>query len=226
MLYERYLRAYAEQFRKTDRNMWNYEDSCVLIGLCALYRATEDEQFFRSLREFTDRYIEQDGTIRHYAAEEYNLDYIPAGRVLFTLYEKMKEPRYRKAIENLEEQLRHQPRTKCGSFWHKGIYPNQVWLDGLYMGLLFHTEYALKFGDAATLEILCCNSEMPANIFTMKRPACIITHSQNQKRAQALPQGAFLYRMEQARQHGRKRQLSHYPIACKGIPHISQNPCR
>lgn len=152
MLYERYLRAYAEQFRKTDRNMWNYEDGCVLIGLCALYRAMEDEQFFRSLREFTDRYIEQDGTIRHYVAEEYNLDYIPAGRVLFTLYEKTKEPRYRKAIENLEEQLRHQPRTKCGSFWHKGIYPNQVWLDGLYMGLPFHTEYALKFGDAATLD--------------------------------------------------------------------------
>ena len=152
MLYERYLRAYAEQFRKTDRNMWNYEDGCVLIGLRALYQATGDAFYFDVLNSFMERYIEPDGTIRRYVAEEYNLDYIPAGCALYTLYDETGESRYRKAIETLEEQLRHQPRTPCGSFWHKGIYPNQVWLDGLYMGLPFHAAYALRFGDAATLD--------------------------------------------------------------------------
>lgn len=147
MLYERYLRAYAEQFRKTDRNMWNYEDGCVLIGLRAMYQATGDNFYLNALRSFTDRYIEVDGNIRNYVAAEYNLDYIPAGCVLYTLYDKTCEPRYRKAIETLEEQLRHQPRTPCGSFWHKAIYPNQVWLDGLYMGLPFHANYAIRFGD-------------------------------------------------------------------------------
>lgn len=78
MLYERYLRAYAEQFRKTDRNMWNYEDGCVLIGLRALYQATGDAFYFDVLNSFMERYIEPDGTIRRYVAEEYNLDYIPA----------------------------------------------------------------------------------------------------------------------------------------------------
>lgn len=152
MLYERYLRAYAEQFRKTDRNMWNYEDGCVLIGLRALYQATGDAFYFDVLNSFMERYIEPDGNIRRYVAEEYNLDYIPAGCALYTLYDETGESRYRKAIETLEEQLRHQPRTPCGSFWHKGIYPNQVWLDGLYMGLPFHAAYALRFGDAATLD--------------------------------------------------------------------------
>ena len=152
MLYERYLRAYAEQFRKTDRNMWNYEDGCVLIGLRALYQATGDAFYFDVLNSFMERYIEPDGTIRRYVAEEYNLDYIPVGCALYTLYDETGESRYRKAIETLEEQLRHQPRTPCGSFWHKGIYPNQVWLDGLYMGLPFHAAYALRFGDAATLD--------------------------------------------------------------------------
>lgn len=152
MLYERYLRAYAEQFRKTDRNMWNYEDGCVLIGLRAMYQATGDNFYLNALRSFTDRYIEEDGNIRNYVAAEYNLDYIPAGCVLYTLYDKTCEPRYRKAIETLEEQLRHQPRTPCGSFWHKAIYPNQVWLDGLYMGLPFHANYAIRFGDESALD--------------------------------------------------------------------------
>ena len=152
MLYERYLRAYAEQFRKTDRNMWNYEDGCVLIGLRAMYQATGDNFYLNALRSFTDRYIEVDGNIRNYVAAEYNLDYIPAGCVLYTLYDKTCEPRYRKAIETLEEQLRHQPRTPCGSFWHKAIYPNQVWLDGLYMGLPFHANYAIRFGDESALD--------------------------------------------------------------------------
>lgn len=152
MLYERYLRAYAEQFRKTDRNMWNYEDGCVLIGLRAMYQATGDNFYLNALRSFTDRYIEVDGNIRNYVAAEYNLDYIPAGCVLYTLYDKTCEPRYRKAIETLEEQLRHQPRTPCGSFWHKAIYPNQVWLDGLYMGFPFHANYAIRFGDESALD--------------------------------------------------------------------------
>ena len=152
MLYERYLRAYAEQFRKTDRNMWNYEDGCVLIGLRAMYQATGDNFYLNALRSFTDRYIEVDGNIRNYVAAEYNLDYIPAGCVLYTLYDKTCEPRYRKAIETLEEQLRHQARTPCGSFWHKAIYPNQVWLDGLYMGLPFHANYAIRFGDESALD--------------------------------------------------------------------------
>lgn len=152
MLYERYLRAYAEQFRKTGRNMWNYEDGCVLIGLRAMYQATGDNFYLNALRSFTDRYIEVDGNIRNYVAAEYNLDYIPAGCVLYTLYDKTCEPRYRKAIETLEEQLRHQPRTPCGSFWHKAIYPNQVWLDGLYMGLPFHANYAIRFGDESALD--------------------------------------------------------------------------
>ena len=117
-----------------------------------MYQATGDNFYLNALRSFTDRYIEVDGNIRNYVAAEYNLDYIPAGCVLYTLYDKTCEPRYRKAIETLEEQLRHQPRTPCGSFWHKAIYPNQVWLDGLYMGLPFHANYAIRFGDESALD--------------------------------------------------------------------------
>lgn len=144
---EHYIRHYARAFEKTDRNMWNYEDGCVLIGLEALHEATGDAHCLDAIRTFIDRYIDADGTIRLYRMEEYNIDFIPSGRVLFLLYEKTGEEKYRHAIEQLMEQLRHQPRTQSGNFWHKAIYPNQVWLDGLYMGMPFYMMYENAFGD-------------------------------------------------------------------------------
>lgn len=152
MLYDRYLRQYAAVFARTDRNMWNYEDGCVLIGLSALYRATGEEPFFETIQRFIDRYIDEEGNIRCYNQDEYNLDYIPTGRVLFELYRRTGDARYRTAIETLEDQMRRQPRTASGSFWHKGIYPNQVWLDGLYMGLPYYLTYERTFGDGSHLD--------------------------------------------------------------------------
>lgn len=147
MVIEHYLKAYANAFGKTDRNLWNYEDGCVLIGLQALYEAQHNDAYLHSMRTFIDRYISEDGQIRLYNPAEFNIDYIPAGRVLLFLHARTGLEKYRKAADSLMEQLRHQPRTKAGSFWHKGIYPNQVWLDGLYMGLPFYAMYETAFGD-------------------------------------------------------------------------------
>lgn len=152
MVIEHYVSAYAQAFSRTDRNLWNYEDGCVLIGLNALHQARGDERYFQALRMFIDRYIGQDGTIRLYNPKEYNIDYIPAGRVLFPLYERTGLEKYRAAAESLMNQLRTQPRTTDGSFWHKGIYPNQVWLDGLYMGLPFYAMYETRFGSGDSFD--------------------------------------------------------------------------
>lgn len=144
---QHYIKQYARAFEKTDRNMWNYEDGCVLIGLEALYEATGDSYFLDAIRVFIDRYIDSEGTIRLYRMEEYNIDFIPSGRVLFLLHQKTGDEKYRHAAEHLMTQLRRQPRTQTSSFWHKAIYPNQVWLDGLYMGMPFYMQYENKFGD-------------------------------------------------------------------------------
>ena len=154
MLMEFYLEQYARVFARTDRDIWNYEDGCVLIGLNALWEATGDGRYFDAIRMFMDRYIGEDGAIRLYRQEDYNLDFIPSGRVLFPLYEKTGRQAYRQAAEALMEQLRRQPRTKAGSFWHKAIYPNQVWLDGLYMGLPFYAMYQQRFGSGDLSDIV------------------------------------------------------------------------
>lgn len=146
MLYESYVREYARLFRTFDRNMWNYEDGCVLIGLQAMYEATGDRFYYDAICSFMDRYIEADGSIRGYDSSEYNLDRIPNGRVLFLLYRTTGERRYRVAATHLMDQLRAQPRVKAGNYWHKAIYPDQVWLDGLYMALPFYALYERDFG--------------------------------------------------------------------------------
>ena len=154
MLMEYYLERYAKVFERTDRDIWNYEDGCVLIGLNALWEATGEERYAKAMQTFIDRYIDDDGHNRLYRQENYNLDFIPSGRVLFPLYDRSGKEAYRKAADALMEQLKHQPRTAAGSFWHKAIYPNQVWLDGLYMGLPFYAMYQRRFGDGVLADIV------------------------------------------------------------------------
>jgi len=69
--------------------------------------------------------------------------------VLFDLFAQTGDQRYRGALETLRGQLRAQPRTASGSFWHKKIYPDQMWLDGVYMASPFNARYAAAFGEPA-----------------------------------------------------------------------------
>ncbi|MEG2349132.1 MAG: glycoside hydrolase family 88 protein [Hungatella sp.] len=145
MVFERYFRDYIHEFNQLDRKNWNYEDGCVLIGMQALYEATGEDLYFTSIQNFIDRYVGEDGSIEYYDILEFNIDRIPSGRVFYLLYEKTGKEKYRKAIELLMKQLRSHPRTDCGNFWHKKIYPYQIWLDGLYMGMPYYLLYETKF---------------------------------------------------------------------------------
>lgn len=92
-----------------------------------------------------DRYVTPDGNIRTYRQADYNIDNVLCGSNLLTLYKVLGAKKYYKAATLLREQLRKQPRVPEGGFWHKNRYPNQMWLDGLYMGEPFYAEYAAAF---------------------------------------------------------------------------------
>jgi unsaturated rhamnogalacturonyl hydrolase len=119
----------------------------VLLGIHQLGVRTGQHKYAEYVRRNMDALVQPDGSIRSYELEEFNLDQIAQGRLLFTLYEQTKQARYRTAIETLREQLRRQPRTTEGGFWHKQIYPNQMWLDGLYMAGPFLAQYGKAFND-------------------------------------------------------------------------------
>ncbi len=124
---------------------WNYIDGCMMTSLLNLFYLTNDNKYLEFVDNFIDYYVFEDGTIRGYKLETYNVDNINEGRVLFDLYELTKKEKYKKAIDLLYSQIKNQPRTKEGNFFHKLIYKDQVWLDGLYMAQPFYTLYAMHY---------------------------------------------------------------------------------
>lgn len=125
---------------------WNYEDGCLYLGAAAMYGQTGDTEYLDYIKKMVSPYIQEDGSIISYHMEEYNLDFINAGKIFYFLYDQTGEERYKKACETLMTQLKYQPRLTTGNFWHKLIYPFQVWLDGLYMGQPFYLEYDNRWG--------------------------------------------------------------------------------
>ncbi len=140
----RFIDGYLSGY-KNYKSYWNYEDGCVLMGCLQLYVATAEEKYYDFIVNYLSAFINDDGSINNYELDKFNIDSINAGKVLFFVYKKSGEEKYRKAIEFLMDQLRKHPRTQSNNFWHKQIYPNQVWLDGLYMAQPFYMEYETTF---------------------------------------------------------------------------------
>lgn len=126
---------------------WNYIDGCMILALLEIYKATGEERYYEFADAFIDHRVNEDGTINGYDPREYNIDNVNAGKTLFALYEINGKEKYRRAIDLIYSQVKNQPRTAEGNFWHKKIYPNQVWLDGMYMGQPFYMEYETKFNN-------------------------------------------------------------------------------
>ncbi len=142
---ENYINHSLKNF-KNYKDYWNYEDGCVLMGCVRLWQVTGDSKYRDFVINYLKGFIREDGTIVNYEEDKFNIDSINPGKVLFAAYEWTGEEKYRKAVEILMNQLRNQPRTRCGNFWHKKIYPNQIWLDGLYMAQPFYMSYETKLG--------------------------------------------------------------------------------
>lgn len=135
----------GELVRSGGRNKWNYIDGCMITSILALHEMTGEEKYLRFADTFMSAYVKEDGRIETYDAAEYNLDNVQPARNLFPLYDRTGRERYRRAMETVRAQLETMPRTKEGSFWHKKIYPNQVWLDGLYMAQPFYMQYETRY---------------------------------------------------------------------------------
>lgn len=128
---------------------WSYDHGVVQDGMDAIWRRTGNAVYFKYVQKDMDAFLSADGLIDTYSNDHFNIDNVKNGTVLLNLYKVTGQARYFKAATLLWEQLQKQPRTKQGSFWHKQIYPNQVWLDGLYMGQPFYAEYAALTGNTA-----------------------------------------------------------------------------
>jgi unsaturated rhamnogalacturonyl hydrolase len=127
--------------------VWNYELGVLLNGMDAVWYDTADGSYYRYAKQAIDQFVASDGSIATYDPAANSLDNILLGRQLLLLYRVTRDPKYYKAAASLRAQLSAQPRNASGGFWHKQIYPDQMWLDGLYMAEPFYAEYASVFDE-------------------------------------------------------------------------------
>lgn len=135
--------SWMTDFRKTPR--WSYTHGLVLMAIQKVGKANGDEKYFKYAKDYADVMITEDGDIQNYNITEYNIDHVNPGKILFDIYEKTGDKRYEKVIHTLRKQLKWQPRTTDGGYWHKLRYTYQMWLDGVYMGEPFYAQYAQKY---------------------------------------------------------------------------------
>ena len=131
---------------------WGYVYGLILPAINDVSQRTGKDLYYQLSESFAERMVNEDGTIDNYRRELFNIDYISAGNVLFYVYERTGEERYKKALDLLRSQLDEHPRVYSGGFWHKQIYTNQMWLDGLYMGSPFYAHYEKLYGDGSNFE--------------------------------------------------------------------------
>lgn len=126
---------------------WDYCHGLELQSMLDVYDRYGNRKIYDYALAYADTMVNADGTIKMYKREEYSLDRINSGKFIFRIYEQTKDEKYKKALALMRSQLDEHPRNADGGFWHKKIYPNQVWLDGLYMGQPFYMEYETRFND-------------------------------------------------------------------------------
>jgi unsaturated rhamnogalacturonyl hydrolase len=134
---------------------WTYEYGFFLNATYQLYQQTKNEKYFNYIKSWLDNFIAEDGQWKpgaSYDMKEYRLDDILPGRLCISLYQKTGEKKYKVIADQFITHLTQQPRTSEGGYWHKEIYPNQMWLDGIYMGDIFSMQYAAAFNQPQWFE--------------------------------------------------------------------------
>ncbi len=129
--------------------VWHYEHGLLVHALARAGKVTGEARYTQFAQNWVDRFVAPDGSIRSYRIDEFNLDQVNPGKLLFRVYKQTGADQYRKAIQLIHQQLEQQPRTTGGGFWHKKIYPHQMWLDGIYMAGPFLAEFGCSFDLAA-----------------------------------------------------------------------------
>ncbi|NLV63597.1 MAG: glycosyl hydrolase family 88 [Clostridiaceae bacterium] len=146
----------AQSYMKSNPDLyerWSHEYGVIFKAMERLWRRTGNRMYFNYIQRNIDKNINESGKIvRGYQVEEFKVDAINSGKALFALFEITGDIRYKKVILTLADQLRIQPRTKEGVFWHKLVYPYQIFLDGFYMWAPFYAEYAEKFNESTIFD--------------------------------------------------------------------------
>lgn len=163
---------------------WDYTQGLVAKSMLQLFEETKDSSYYNYVKTFADFFIDNDGNILTYKLESYNIDRINGGKFLFDMYNYTKDEKYIKAIKLLRSQLDTHPRVAAGGFWHKKIYPHQMWLDGLYMGAPFYAQCIVEFDEPSNLFDDVANQFVLVDSVTLDKETGLNYHGWDESREQ------------------------------------------
>lgn len=142
-----------------DRNpKWAYD--VAFLGMAVDRLGDIDIKYSKYMEDWVSYFVKSNGSVTDYRPDEYNLDRIFPGRNVIKMYERHHNTKYRIALDNFIQQLNTQPKTLSGGFWHKKIYPWQMWLDGIYMASTYMAQYAKEFNKPEWFDAACQQAKM------------------------------------------------------------------
>jgi rhamnogalacturonyl hydrolase YesR len=130
---------------------FEYTTGLLLQAYDDLQRVAPNPVYQAAILKMADSFVTADGRIHSYQLDKFNIDSINSGNLLLRVFEQTAEPKYQLAASQLRQQLTQHPTTSNGAFWHKKIYPHQLWLDGVYMGMPFLAYYSQLFEAGSSL---------------------------------------------------------------------------
>ena len=150
--FEQYLDRVFPRF--LNEKPWNYKDDLCMVGAEDLYCATGSESWREPVRRNASFLMDDTGRVANWVPGEHNIDKVSFGKSMRILRDVTGEARWAEGVERAYRILADYPRTVTGNFWHKDIYPDQVWLDGLYMGMPFYAACLAENGEDRWDDIL------------------------------------------------------------------------
>lgn len=128
----------------------SYETGVIQKSFEMIYNKTGTTKYVDYITTQTNKMVSSSGTISSYSFTLYSLDPIRQGEALIYAYERTGLAKYKTAFDTFRSQINAQPRTSEGAFWHRSTYPNQQWLDGIYMADNFYATYTAKYNPTNT----------------------------------------------------------------------------
>jgi unsaturated rhamnogalacturonyl hydrolase len=160
---------------------WAYD--VALLGMAIDKLGKTDKRYSKYMEDWVNYFVMPDGSVKDYDPGEYNLDRIFPGRNVITVYKRNPDRKYKIALDNFIGQLKTHPKTKSGGYWHKNIYPWQMWLDGIFMGSTFMAQYAKEFNSPEWFDV-ACNQTIMIYGNTLDTESGLLMHAWDESRTQ------------------------------------------
>jgi unsaturated rhamnogalacturonyl hydrolase len=165
-----------------DRNpKWAYD--VAILGMAIDRLGNIDVRYSAYMENWVNHFVRPDGSVIDYRLKEYNLDRIFPGRNVLTVYKRNSDPKYKIALDNFIEQLKSHPKTKSGGYWHKNIYPWQMWLDGIFMASTYMAQYAKEFNSPEWFNVATTQTKMIYEK-TLDQKSGLLMHAWDESRTQ------------------------------------------